>query len=190
METEATLRYIIWLTLIALGLLAACGSGTTGGAQPAPSAEATQSTPAPAPTQPPVPTAPPTQAPAPTGMVQTSTGSTDDILVTYHKSGGFAGIDETLTVHANGKLDLHSRAVGDKTAQVDPSELRELRKLLESPEFAGVQLPAPPVAPDQFVYELTVMGSAQPIVTADGAQDPPVLRQVIGELEKLRARVV
>jgi hypothetical protein len=58
--------------------------------------------------------------------------------------------------------------------------------LLASPEFAALQVSKWPPAADQFVYELTVAGRAQPIVTADGADNPLVLREVIGALEQIK----
>ena len=178
-------------------LLVACGGAQTGGIiQPtlaAPTTMVAQGPAAPAPTQSvepsaaPAPTQPaiPTAAPAPTGEGQIS----GDVLVIYHKSGGFVGIDETLTVHADGKLDLQTRRGGNTTVQVDPADLSALQKLLASAEFATLQLPAPRPGADQYVYELTVPGAGRRIMTVDGAQNPPVLDQVIDELERLRARV-
>ena len=107
-------------------------------------------------------------------------------MIAYHKSGGIAGIDETLTVYADGAIELHRRG-GAIRAQAEPSDIQALQKLLASPEFAALQLAPPPIAPDQFVYELSVPGRKQPIVTADGAENPPVLDQVIDLLEKLKA---
>jgi hypothetical protein len=190
-------------------LLAACGGAQTSGIiQPTLAAPTTTITPspatpvptqpsapsaAPAPTQPSAPSATPaptqpaasTAPPAPTVEGQIS----GDVLVIYHKSGGFVGIDETLTVHADGKLDLLTRRGGNTTAQVDPADLSVLRKLLASAEFASLQPPAPPPGADQYVYELTVPGTGRRIMTVDGAQNPPVLDQAIDELEQLRARV-
>ncbi|MEO7909004.1 MAG: protealysin inhibitor emfourin, partial [Roseiflexaceae bacterium] len=63
--------------------------------------------------------------------------------------------------------------------KVDPSDLQALQKLLTSPELAALQASAWPPVADQFVYKLTVAGRAQPIVIADSADNPPVLREVI-----------
>jgi hypothetical protein len=71
--------------------------------------------------------------------------------------------------------------------QADPSEIQALHKLLVSPEFAGLQLPVQSPGADQFIYELTVPGRAKPIVTMDGADNPPVLREMIDLLEKLKS---
>jgi hypothetical protein len=112
------------------------------------------------------------------------------VVVTYHKSGGFAGIDETLTVYADGRLELQSRYAGSKTAQVDPSTLGELLKLLASPEFGALQPSYETAGADLITYTITVSGSAQPaVVTMDAARHPRILSQVIEELEKLGAEV-
>ena len=39
-------------------------------------------------------------------------------LLLYHKTGGFAGIDETLTVYADGTTELRDKR-GTVTAQAD-----------------------------------------------------------------------
>ena len=85
---------------------------------------------------------------------------------------------------ADGTIELRSR--GDTiTAQANPSAIEALQKQLASPEFAALQLPMQQPAPDQFIYELTVPGRAKPIITIDGADNPPVLREMIDLLEKL-----
>ena len=49
-------------------------------------------------------------------------------------------------------------------------------------------MPRHPPAADQFIYELTVAGRSQPIVTTDGVENPQVLRDVIGALEQMKAQ--
>jgi len=190
------MRYITGVALLALALLAACGGASAGtNAQPtspAPTLGSIQRPPAA--TQPASPAATPaapaipTSAAAPTASSAAPTDS-GAIVIIYNKSGRFAGINDTLTVYADGTLKLENRRGEDKTAQVEPSELSKLRDLLASPEFAALQLSPPPVAPDQFAYELTVPGRAEPIVTVEGAQNTQILSQVIDELENLAARV-
>jgi hypothetical protein len=177
---SASRQSVSRVLLLALALLlAGCGGATSAG-QPTPGALA-RDTPVPAPTQP-APTAPtaavPTREPTQAGA--------SSILIAYHKSGGIAGVDETLTVYDDGALELQTRG-GATRGQADPAAIQELHELLGSPEFAALQLGPPPIAPDQFVYELRVPGRRQPIVTADGADNPPVLEQAIDMLEKLKA---
>jgi len=196
----------IHVVLLALAcLLAACGGGATGSAPPTlgPTVQATQPA---APTQPAQPTAaaptaailptaviPPTAAAAPTAAAPTAailpTAATQagaaNLLISYHKSGGIAGINETLSVYADGKTELRGKS-GTVSAQADPSAIQALQKLLASPEFTALQVPVQPPGADQFVYELTVPGRGKPIVATDGADNPAVLRQLIEMLEQLK----
>jgi hypothetical protein len=109
-------------------------------------------------------------------------------VITYHKSGGIAGVDETLTVYADRSIVLEDR-VGQARAQASPADIQALQTLLASPEFAALSPPQFPPVADAFVYKLTIPGRAQPIVTADGADIPQMLEQVIVMLEKLKAQV-
>jgi hypothetical protein len=110
--------------------------------------------------------------------------------VIYHKSGGIMGLDETLTVRADGTLMLQSRGGNTKTAQVQPSELDKLRELLASPEFAQLQAEYRAMGADLFTYDITVpSGRPGHVVTMDGVENPPVLEQLIEELNRLRQAV-
>src|SRR5690349_14522766 len=134
------LQSISRVLLLALALvLAACGGGTSGG-QPT-LGPLVRDTPGPAPTQPAPPTFAPTQSASPISAPAQATAAippqeptqavASTILITYHKSGGIAGIDETLVVYADGAIELQTRA-GTIRAQADPADLQALQKLLAS----------------------------------------------------------
>ena len=166
-------------------LLAACGGGTAGTTAPT-AGPLVRDTPVAAPTQP----IPPTAAAAPSADILptvTAQPGAARPLISYHKSGGIAGVDETLTVYTNGTVEIHNKSSSTKV-QADPGDLQALEKLLSSPEFAALQLPVQPPAADQFVYELTVPGRPKPLVIADSADNPPVVRQLIDTLEKLKSQ--
>jgi hypothetical protein len=181
---------LLTIGTIVLGL-AACG-GAPGTSQPAATQPATSNT---RPTAPPEPTRAPRPAPEPTAPPEptsaprpTSVG--DSAIVIYHKSGGIMGLDETLTVRADGTLEFQSRGGNTKTAQVQPSQLDKLRELIASPEFAKLQAQYGVAGADQFTYDITVPGDRPGhVVTMDGVENPPVLEQVIRELNRLRQAV-
>jgi hypothetical protein len=191
---------LIRALLVALALLlAACGVAPSAAA-PTPG-PLVRDTPIPASTQPAPPTAAPTIAataasathvPAPPTaaptIAATATAGDASALITYHKSGGIAGVDETLTAYADGSIALEDRT-GQARGQASPADLQALQALLASPELAALSPSQPPPAADQFVYELSIPGRAQPLVAADSADIPPVLGQVIALLEKLKAQV-
>jgi hypothetical protein len=184
---------------LAVGLiivLSACGSQPIGGApQPAQTAAPTQ---APEPTQASEPTQAPTEAPeptqAPTQASKPPAGTTPQlnsaVLLVFQQSGGIAGIDETLTVYTDGRLEFSDRK-GAKTAQVAPEDLAALQQLLASPEFAALDTRYQAAVADAFLYNITLPGNPRPfsVQTMDGAQHPPVLDQVLVELNKLREQV-
>jgi len=184
---------LLTIAAIVLGL-AACGGtpgGATGPTTTQPTAVGTPPTAPPEPTKAPRPAAEPTatKLAQPTSAPQpTSVG--DSALVIYHKSGGIMGLDETLTVHADGTLVLESRDGSTKTAQVQPKQLDKLRELIASPEFAQLQAQYRAMGADLFTYDITVPGGRPGhVVTMDGAENPSVLEQVIQELNRLRQAV-
>jgi hypothetical protein len=195
---------------LAVGLiivLSACGSQPigSGAPQPAQTAAPTQapeptaaptqvSEPTAAPTQVSEPAAAPTQAPEPTQASKPPAGTTPQlnsaVLLVFQRSGGIAGIDETLTVYTDGRLDFSDRK-GAKSAQVAPEDLAALQQLLASPEFAALDTRYQAAVADAFLYNITLPGNPRPfsVQTMDGAQHPPVLDQVLVELNKLREQV-
>src|SRR5262249_16800090 len=99
-------------------------------------------------------------------------------------------LDETLTVRADGTLELQSRGGNTKTARVQASQLDKLRELIASPEFAQLQARYQAMGADLFTYDITVPGGRPGHgVTMDGFENPPVLEQVIQELNRLRQAV-
>jgi hypothetical protein len=100
------------------------------------------------------------------------------------------GLDETLTVHADGRLELQSAGKATKTAQVQPGQLAQLRKLLTSPAFGQLQAQYQASGADLFTYDISIPGGTPArVVTMDGAEIPQVLQQVIAELNRLRQSV-
>ena len=190
------IRYIPLLALTAI-LLVACGASgaPTGGSAPTQTTAATM--PPAAPTQPPEPTtqaAPePTTAPAAPSPPKPSKGDTGSpsgdlkgVLVIFKRSGGIAGVNETLTVYDDGRIAFAGRD-HESTAQIAPDQLSTLRQLLASPEFAALNSRYPAMGADLFIYSITTPtgGKPQTVVTMDGAKNPPILDQVLAEMGKL-----
>lgn len=198
------------VTLLVLLALAACGAPGT--AQPVASVPTAATQPATRPTAAPEPTASaqptaapttaPTAAPEPTADAQPTAAPTagaqptaatkpadadSGVIAIFHKSGGIMGLDETLTVHADGTLEFKGRGNKLSTAQVSTDRLAKLRQLLASPEFAKLQPRYQAMGADLFIYDISVPGGTPARVqTMDGAETPPVLEQVIKELVELR----
>jgi hypothetical protein len=163
-----------------LALLVACGSPVPNGGASQPAT--------------PMPSVAPTIPAAPTASASPDAGSTQqpasgrDTVVVFHRSGGIAGVNETLTVYADGRLEWSS-AKTNKSGQAMPAELAALQKLLSNPEFAALDPRYQAAGADLFVYEIMVPNAGKPrqIVTMDGANNPPILDQLLEQLGKLEA---
>jgi hypothetical protein len=171
LESCAMRTNIIGMTIL-IGLLSACGSAAAPGAN-TPSVTATR---------------PPTIAPLPT-----STGEPlpADVLAIYHKSGCIDGRNETLIVHFDGTLETMDTRGTTQQAQVEADQLVALKELLAQPEFAELQPLYQAAGADLCVYTVTTQrdGQSFSVTTMDAAKTPELLRQVLQELERLRAEV-
>jgi len=201
-------KMYVLLALTALTVaLGACGvTDTTGSAPLVPTAapaDGPGATPAPTaassavvvtdPGLTPPPTALPTLSPADSpGPTPAPTGgpaaSSDAVLAALHRSGGIAGIDETITVYQDGRVELHNGRSGQtQTGQAAPADLDALRALLASPELAQAAPRYRARGADLFTYELTLPGATPgAITTMDGAKHPEIVARLIGALVKLR----
>ena len=115
-----------------------------------------------------------------------------DTIVIYRKSGGLAGISETMTVYSDGRVELIKRGEQTSQIQIQPAELAALKRLLSTSEFAAVQSPTMPPAADAFIYEVTVPspgGKDHTVKTSDATQNPAALDKVLDELGQLRKQI-
>lgn len=165
--------YRLLLALVAVLALAACG-GT-----PAANAPQPASTPVSAPTA--APGASATPAPAPTAGAGAP-------LVVYHKSGGIMGLDDTLTVNADGTLAMKDRKGTPSSGQATAEQLARLNELLGSADFAAVSASYPAAGADMFVYDIQVPAQGKTVKAMDGSEFPQVVHDLIGVLEAMRAQ--
>jgi META domain len=104
------------------------------------------------------------------------------VLVTYDKSGGFIGIQQSLVVFQDGRAVLD----GGEPITLTPEQLGALVDVLEAADFAT--LPPDTIDPDvadAFIYEVTYQGYR--VVTSDGRLTPPRLDPVLAELNEIVA---
>jgi hypothetical protein len=140
--------------------------------------------------------APPTAAPArttaspaaqtPAQAPQPSENSKEALLI-VERSGGIVGLTETMIVYADGRLEF-SGDVAQTQGQATPDELSALRQLLASPEFAALSSRYTAMGADLIIYAISVPGSGKNVVTMDGAKNPPVLDQLLADLQPLLKR--
>lgn len=95
--------------------------------------------------------------------------------ITIRKSGGIAGVNDTLVVDAQGHWTRTSKTGGTKTGQLTPEQLAQAAKLATDPRLIA-EAQAPPPSPtncaDAFVYAVSI-GSATVSYSDCGAGSPP-----------------
>ena len=116
--------------------------------------------------------------------------TTGNPLVVFETSGGFAGIDEVLTVFKDGKIEFADiRRNHHREAHAKPEQIIKLRELISKPEYEHLQLSSPPRrGADYFTYTISTWASDTNVrtVTATDLDLPSILSQVISELNALR----
>ncbi|MFH9737241.1 hypothetical protein ACH4MA_06060 [Streptomyces roseolus] len=102
------------------------------------------------------------------------------VLVEVAVSGGFAGVDNRLTVREDGSWTLRSRNKEPRTGRMDAEGLAALRAALEDPAYARVpERPSGRPVADGFQYAVT--HHDRTVVAGDGER-PAALQRVFDAL--------
>lgn len=104
--------------------------------------------------------------------------------VTYRRSGGLAGGQDTITVAPDGTLTTAGRLFGRRRGQLTDFQILQLVRLLEGWPKLAAEYPAPPGTADAFIVEIEHAGKK---VTATDASPgvPESFRLVRDRLETL-----
>lgn len=100
-----------------------------------------------------------------------------EMLVTYEKTGGFAGVDRRITVHGNGTAVTEKRRIA-----LSPDEFRALRRDLDGITTLRSSRVGCDIA-DHFTYTLTYRGHS-----ATRCRLPVDWRAPVARLEALLRR--
>jgi hypothetical protein len=108
-------------------------------------------------------------------------------LVVYSRSGGLAVLDDTLDVRESGAMTLTQRRGDVKAGLATEEDRARLRSLFDSPEFGALPGEFRAKGFDLITHTIKAETSRgmKTIKTMDGAEQPPVLTQVLNELQKL-----
>ena len=173
-------RYV-YLVMILLLTLTACGSSLESAPDVEPAltavleSESVDLKPTPAPTDTAV-------ADAPQAMEMEDTDSANngqseklpaDVLLVFHRSGGFAGLVQQWTLYTDGRIEMP----GGTQQQVDISQIQSLRDVIQAADFfalAESYVPADACC-DRFTYTITVQmdGQTKTVTTVDDAPKQP-----------------
>ena len=132
----------------------------------------------------------PTTMPEPAATSDTGGGVTTEpaatpntgVVVTWTRSGGIAGIMETMTVYSDGRVTL-DRDGRQQTVQGDMAVIRALEQTLAGAEWQSLDPVYGEQFPDAFAY--SVQGGGKEVRTYDGAQNPAPLVAVLQQLDQL-----
>jgi hypothetical protein len=99
-----------------------------------------------------------------------------DPIVVYHRSGGFAGFDETWSIMIDGRIDHTGRGAG-QAGQLTPDRLNRLLAALRSIDLTSIKdsYIGANTCCDRFIYEITINldGKTKSINTIDAAEGEP-----------------
>jgi hypothetical protein len=109
-----------------------------------------------------------------------------DVLVTFARQGGLAGLDDRLTVRADGSYTLARSGLSPRPGRLAPEDLARLRQVLDAARLAHIPSPTgnPPVA-DGFTYRIRY--GEREVLARDGDL-PEELRPAIEVLNEILAR--
>lgn len=92
--------------------------------------------------------------PAPAAATRSAT-----TLVTFHRSGGFAGVDDLVKVRRDRRVTIRRRGAAARHARLSRRAMERLRRALTQARFDEPPADAPPSGcADCFVYTITYGG--------------------------------
>ncbi|MFD2766593.1 protealysin inhibitor emfourin [Micromonospora eburnea] len=131
------------------------------------------------------PASTPTTAPSTEPTIAAGTGPAGragvDVVLT--RSGGFAGLDDTVTVTPDGHWTKVDRAGATRSGQLDPGDLDRLRQLTADRRLLAEATATDPVSTcaDAFTYRLTV-GAVTTSYVDCPTEHPPATTTAVVEL--------
>ena len=82
------------------------------------------------------------------------------VLVEYKRTGGIAGFNDHLIIHADGKATLTRRA-GNFEFTISPDQIKQIQSVFELAKFTTLPEPASRLlVPDELSYVITYQGKA------------------------------
>jgi hypothetical protein len=123
----------------------------------------------------------PSSAPvSPGDSASTSTSAMAD-RITVEKTGGIAGVRETLVIEPDGAWTRTGRTGSSRTGRLTPEQLAQLRTLTGSADLRGEssQKTTDNNCADAFVYRLTVGSTTVVYSDCSSGSAPPVASQIV-----------
>ncbi|MBI2845624.1 MAG: hypothetical protein HYX86_03650 [Chloroflexi bacterium] len=119
-----------------------------------------------------------------------------DLVLEYHRSGGFVGSDEQWLIYGDGRVVYRDLiAETEEEIRVSADAVADLVALMESEGFFSFQdsyLPDDTCC-DRFIYEITLhyQGQSKTVTTIDAAEgEPEGLGRILAELNRLLGEIM
>jgi hypothetical protein len=114
-----------------------------------------------------------------------------DVFVIYHRSGGFAGTDDTWVISADGTVSQQG-TTAEAPTQLTEAQMAELTSALRAANFMSLEesYVSENTCCDRYLYEITVTmgGQSKTVRTIDASPTAPAeLNQLIDTLNRLVA---
>jgi hypothetical protein len=116
-------------------------------------------------------------------MLAACSSSTSASFITFQRSGGFMGLDDTLTIEASGKARLTQRGGSSIDFQVAQDKLSQLQQLFDATGFARLNASYQGSAgADLITYRVSY--KSHTVRAVDGAV-PAELQPILDELNEI-----
>jgi hypothetical protein len=114
-----------------------------------------------------------TQSPLPSPLAS-PIAAPDGALIRLHRTGGFAGVDETWLIYGDGRIGYSGRGSG-RAKQLTPDEMSSLLVAAQKVMQMGQPYMAQDLCCDRFIYDITIAldGQMKTVRTVDAAPDEP-----------------
>jgi hypothetical protein len=110
-----------------------------------------------------------------------ASGATLESTLSYSRSGGFAGISESVSVSPGGKATFAVKK--RRTATLTRAERSRLARYAEAADIPNVKVPKGSRCCDTFAYDLSYRGRT--LSWYDGGKVPKALSTLVAELNRL-----
>ena len=131
----------------------------------------------------------PLTTPPPIATSGPSPEASQGISITYHRSGGIAGTDDTWIISADGTVSHQGSTMG-APAQLTAAQMAELTTAIRAANFMSLEDSYVPenTCCDRYLYEITVTvnGQSKTVQTIDASPTAPAeLTQLVDTLNQL-----
>jgi len=125
-------------------------------------------------------------SPEPESADPTNDPDSSGVLLTFTRSGGFAGTTETITVQSDGRVEFEGDAAPPQTLELPPELLNRLEEELQDLDWErAAKEPANVVCSDCFTYDIRAGG--QQVTTTGLGQSGQELSDFLALIEEIFA---